>query len=59
MDQFVKETEGIEDPNEWLKRADELMGILSRAAEVTDEEAVLLDELGQELKDANDDSGSN
>ena len=35
------------------------MVILSRAAEVTDEEAVLLDELGQELKDANDDSGSN
>ena len=59
MDQFVKETEGIEDPNEWLKRADELMGRLSRAAEVTDEEAALLDELGQELKDANDDSGSN
>jgi hypothetical protein len=59
MDQFVKETESIEDPNEWLKRADELMGRLSRAAEVTDEEAALLDELGQELKDANDDSGSN
>ena len=59
MDQFVKETEGIEDPNEWLKRADELMERLSRAAEVTDEEAVLLDELGQELEDANDDSGSN
>ncbi len=59
MDQFIKETEGIEDPNEWLKRADELMERLSRAAEVTDEEAALLDELGQELEDANDDSGSN
>ena len=59
MDQFIKETEGIEDPNEWLKRADGLMERLSRVAEVTDEEAALLDELGQELKDANDDSGSN
>ena len=59
MDQFIKETEEIEDPNEWLKRADELMDRLANSSEVTDEEAALLDELGQELEDANNDSDSN
>ncbi len=58
FEQFIKETEGIEDPNEWLKRADELMEQLENASQVTDEEAELLDELGKELQDANDEAAS-
>ncbi len=55
FDQFVKETEDIEDPNEWLEKADGLMQRLANASRVTEEEASLLDELGEELQDANED----
>jgi hypothetical protein len=56
FDQFIKETEDIEDPNEWLERADKLMERLAKASRVTEQEASLLDELGEELQDANEDS---
>jgi len=54
LDQFVKQTDEIDDPNEWMEKADELMKHLAEASNITDEEANSLDELGQELQDANE-----
>ena len=56
LEQFTKETEDIDDPNEWLKKADEFMEQMAKASEVTDDEAAMLDELGQELQDANEEA---
>jgi hypothetical protein len=56
FDQFVKEIEDIEDPNEWLEKANKIMEQLEEASRVTEQEASLLDELGEELQDANEDS---
>jgi hypothetical protein len=53
FEQFIKDTEGIEDPDELTKMADELMEKLTEVSQVTDEEAALLYELGAELQDVN------
>jgi len=54
FDQFAKQADEIDDPNEWMEKADELMERLAEASQVTDEEAELLDELGDELQDPNE-----
>jgi hypothetical protein len=54
FDQFAREVNDINDPNEWMERADKLMERLAEASQVTNEEAELLDELGEKLKDANE-----
>lgn len=57
LDEFMKHSQDIEDPNEWLQKAAELMDRLAHdASNVTDEEAALLDELGKELQDANEEA---
>ncbi len=58
FDQFARETDDINDPNEWMEKADELMERLAEDSQVTDEEAELLDELGEELQDANEEEAS-
>jgi hypothetical protein len=59
MDQQLKKLKDIEDPVEWMEKADEMMKSIMNNSEVTDEEAAKLDQLGQELNDANDDANSN
>lgn len=54
LDEFTKQTQDIDDSNEWLEKADELMERLAETSQVTEEEAELLDELGQDLQDANE-----
>lgn len=54
FDEFARQTDDIEDPNEWMRKADELMERLAETSQVTEEEAELLEELGEELRDAND-----
>jgi hypothetical protein len=58
FDQFAREANEINDPNIWAAKADELMKHLSETSQVTDEEAELLDELGQKLQDANEQGAS-
>jgi len=56
LDEFLRHSQNVEDQNEWLQKAAELMNRLSEASRVTDEEAALLDELGKELQDANEEA---
>lgn len=53
LEEFAQETEQIDDPNEWMEKADELMKQLEQASQVNDEEAEMLDMLGESLEDAN------
>jgi hypothetical protein len=58
FDEFVKENKDINDPNVLAKRTNELMNRLANMSQVTDKEAQRLDELGEELKDANEEAPS-
>jgi hypothetical protein len=58
IEEFFKMTEDINDPNEWVKKADELMERLAAASQITDQEAEQLDELGKQLQDANEKADS-
>jgi hypothetical protein len=53
METFSQEMENIEDPNEWLEKASEMMEQLEQASQVGNEEAEMLDMLGESLEDAN------
>ncbi len=56
MDAFMKDTTNIEDPEEWLKKADELMNSLKTAGRISGEEAQKLGELPRSLLGASPDA---
>ena len=59
LERFMKETEDVTDEAEWIKKIEELMVGMDKGGRISEDEAQQLEQLGEELSDANEAEQSN